>query len=204
MKQCGTPCAHMASVPAAFRHSWVIISKSLLFRATTSQNPIHKFLKYHYKNSLILFIYFPFCLQCSDTNLMPLIQSFISNDHLKSVLNVQVVRRALYFIFIALRLLDHPAARGEKDNDRIVFYFYCLVERQASPSITVTMSSCILQLFKFEFMFLKQGVLSGAGSVLETAATLSSSLEAPCLVHSKLSFAFFRAVSQRVGCTVSN
>lgn len=30
------------------------MSKSLLFRATTSQNPIHKFLKYHYKNSFVL------------------------------------------------------------------------------------------------------------------------------------------------------
>lgn len=57
-KQWETLCACMASVPAAFRNSWVIMSKSLLFRATTSQNPIHKFLKYHYKNSLIFkFIY---------------------------------------------------------------------------------------------------------------------------------------------------
>lgn len=56
-KQWEALCARMASVPAAFRNSWVIMSKSLLFWATTSQNPIHKFLKYHYKNSLILFIY---------------------------------------------------------------------------------------------------------------------------------------------------
>jgi len=44
-KQWETLCARMASVPAAFRNSRVIMSKSLLFRATTSQNPIHKFLK---------------------------------------------------------------------------------------------------------------------------------------------------------------
>lgn len=69
-KQWETFCACTACVPAAFRNSRVIMSKSLLFWATTSQNPIHKFLKYHYKNSLYFFFSFLFLFSSiADLNL---------------------------------------------------------------------------------------------------------------------------------------
>lgn len=116
-KQWETFCAHTACVPAAFRNSRVIMSKSLLFWATTSQNLIHKFLNYCYKNSLYLFLFFfSFFSSIADLNLRHASGSSVISGPSMSVLNIKVVICAFYLFFIALWLLNYPN-KGKVSNE---------------------------------------------------------------------------------------